>query len=179
VNPSFRFIPAAIVLSIAACSTTESLRPAASVPDTLQPSANEALALIVPATGVQIYECRPSAQQPERYEWTFVAPEAELYDRTGNRIGRHYAGPHWEAADGSRVVASVKARSDAPGGNGVPWLLLSARSVGADGAFSKVTSIQRTNTVGGLPPKDGCTQATLGTAARIAYSADYYFFSAR
>jgi hypothetical protein len=40
----------------------------------------------------------------------------------GNRIGRHYAGPHWEANDGSKIV---------------------------------------------------------GTPARITYTADYYFFTAK
>jgi hypothetical protein len=30
-----------------------------------------------------------------------------------------------------------------------------------------------------MAPEDGCSQATLGAPARIAYSADYYFFSAR
>jgi hypothetical protein len=45
--------------------------------------------------------------------------------------------------------------------------------------LERVTTIQRANTVGGMAPEDGCSQATLGAPARIAYSADYYFFSAR
>jgi hypothetical protein len=177
--PRFSIIALLLTLASAGCSTTGSSHAVTEVPDTLKPAPSESLAMIVPASGVQIYECRPSAQQPGRYEWAFVAPDAELFDRRGNRIGRHYAGPHWEAADGSKIVASVKTRSEAPGGSGVPWLLLSARSVGVDGAFSKVTSIQRTNTVGGVAPTAGCSQATLGAPARIAYTADYYFFSAR
>jgi hypothetical protein len=168
-----------LALSAGGCATIESQPAATSVPDALKPAPNESLALIVPATGVQIYECRASANRLGHYEWAFVAPEADLFDQRGNRIGRHYAGPHWEAADGSKIIATVKARADAPRGDGVPWLLLSARSVGQDGAFSKVTSIQRTNTVGGLPPKEVCSQARLGQPARIAYTADYYFFSAR
>jgi hypothetical protein len=168
-----------VVMGLAGCVSGGPLHEASNVPETLRPAADESLARIVPATGVQIYECRASAQQPGRYEWAFVAPDAELYDQKGNRIGRHYAGPHWEAADGSKVVATLKARADAPSGNAIPWLLLDARSVGTDGAFSKVTSIQRTNTVGGLPPAGGCSQATLGQPARVAYRADYYFFSAR
>jgi hypothetical protein len=74
----------------------------ASVPAKLRPAANESLALIVPAKGVQIYECRTKANDPYgAYEWTFVAPEADLYDTKGNKIGTHYAGPRWEAADAS------------------------------------------------------------------------------
>jgi hypothetical protein len=81
------------------------------VPDKLRPGASESLAMVVPAKGVQIYECRARKGQGGGYEWAFVAPEAELFDARGARIGRHYAGPHWEAADGSRVVATLKERT--------------------------------------------------------------------
>ena len=70
----------------------------------------------------------------------------------------------------------MKERSDAPAADAIPWLLLSAKSVGPQGSFSKVTSIQRVNTVGGVAPKTGCSQATVGAPARVAYTADYYFF---
>ena len=155
-----------IVLSIlaAGCAST------VPVPDSLKPGANESLALIVPAKGVQIYECRDS-------KWVFVAPDAELFDAAGKRIGTHYAGPHWESADGSKVVATVKARADAPGAGNIPWLLLGTKSVGAEGAFSKVTSIQRVATVGGVAPAGSCAQA--GAKARVDYTADYYFFTAK
>jgi hypothetical protein len=140
------------------------------VPESLKPASNESLAMIVPAKGVQIYECRAGS-------WTFVAPDAELFDRTGKTIGKHYAGPHWEAADGSKVVATVKARADAPAAADIPWLLLAAKSVGPDGAFSKVTSIQRVATAGGIAPKGDCAQT--GAQARIPYTADYYLFTGR
>ena len=139
-----------------------------SVPDSLKPGASESLALVVPAKGVQVYECREA-------KWVFVAPDAELFDRAGRKIGTHYAGPHWEAADGSRVVGTVKGRADAPGAGNVPWLLLGAKSVGKAGAFSKVTSIQRVATAGGVAPAGGCEP---GARARVAYTADYYFFTA-
>jgi Protein of unknown function (DUF3455) len=140
------------------------------VPDSLKPGANESLALIVPAKGVQIYECRAS-------KWLFVAPEAELFDRAGKRIGVHYAGPHWEAADGSKIVGALKQRADAPAAGNIPWLLLGAKSVGKEGAFSKVTSIQRVATVGGVAPAGDCSQP--GTQARVNYTADYYFFTSK
>jgi hypothetical protein len=137
------------------------------VPNNLKPGGNESLALVVPAKGVQIYECRDG-------KWAFVAPDAELFDRSGKKIGRHYAGPHWEAADGSNIVGAVKQRADAPAGGNIPWLLLGTKSVGGDGAFSKVTSIQRVATVGGVAPAGSCAQA--GAQARVDYTADYYFF---
>jgi hypothetical protein len=155
---------AVIVLLAAGCATT------VAVPESLNPGANQSLAMVVPAKGVQIYECRDR-------KWVFVAPDAELFDAGGRRIGKHYAGPVWEANDGSRVAASVKSRADAPAPGSIPWLLLSAKSVGAEGAFSKVTSIQRVSTSGGLAPRGECAQP--GERARSSYTADYYFFTAR
>ncbi|HEX6154773.1 MAG TPA: DUF3455 domain-containing protein [Burkholderiales bacterium] len=155
-----------IVLSVmtAACAST------VQVPANLEPGANESLALIVPAKGVQIYECRDA-------KWAFVAPDAELFDRAGRKIGTHYAGPHWEAADGSKIVGAVKARADAPAAGNIPWLLLGTKSVGRDGAFSKVSSIQRVTTAGGVAPEGNCAQPA--ARVRVPYTADYYFFTAK
>lgn len=152
------------ILLLTGCAST------VPVPDNLKAAPNEVLARVVPAKGVQVYECRDG-------KWAFVAPEAQLFDKRGKEIGRHYGGPHWEAADGSKVVATVKARADAPAAGAIPWLLLSAKSVGPEGTFSKVTSIQRVTTEGGIAPAGGCAQA--GSQARVAYTADYYFFTAR
>jgi hypothetical protein len=146
-----------------------------SMPNNLNPGPYESLAMIVPARGVQIYECR--ANKEGSYAWAFVAPEADLFNPRGVAIGKHYGGPHWEAADGSKVIGKLRERSDAPVSNAIPWLLLDAKSVGPDGSFSKISSIQRVNTSGGAAPKDGCSQATAGKPARIPYTADYHFFS--
>ena len=168
-----------LVLLIAGCTGPQPPWPTVEVPHKLKPGANESLAMIVPAKGVQIYECRARKDQVGGYEWAFVAPEADLFDAGGNRIGRHYAGPHWESTDGSKVLGTVKERADAPAADAIPWLLLTAKSVGSAGSFSKVTSIQRVNTAGGAAPKAGCSQAAAGTLARINYTADYYFFAAK
>jgi hypothetical protein len=148
-------------------------------PEALNPGADQSLAMIIPAKGVQIYECRARKDQVGGYEWAFVAPEADLFDARGNRIGRHYAGPHWESTDGSKILGTVKARVDAPVADAIPWLLLGAKSVGPPGSFSNVTSIQRVDTVGGVAPRDGCSQAAAGTPARIDYTADYHFFTTK
>lgn len=156
--------PIVAIAALAGCASS------VSVPDSLKPAAGESLALVVPAQGDQIYECRAG-------KWAFVAPEAELFNRAGRKIGRHYAGPHWESLDGSRIVGAVKARADAPRAGDIPWLLLSAKSVGAEGAFSKVTSIQRVTTMGGSAPIEPCSQD--GRRVRVPYTADYYFFTAK
>jgi Protein of unknown function (DUF3455) len=171
---AFLLVPLAV-----ACACARPPRSMVEVPDKLKPGANESLAMIVPAKGVQIYECRAQKDQVGGYEWAFVAPEADLFEARGIRIGRHYAGPRWESTDGSKILGTVKEQIDAPVATAIPWLLLAARSVGPEGSFSEVTSIQRVNTVGGVAPEAGCSQATAGTPARINYTADYYFFTTK
>jgi hypothetical protein len=152
-----------LVLLLAGCSS--------SVPESLKPSAGESLKRVFAAKGVQIYECRD-------HEWAFVAPEADLFDTRGRFIGRHYAGPQWEATgDGSRIVGTVKTRADAPAAGAIPWLLLSTKSVGGKGYFSDVTSVQRVATAGGVAPEGGCDG--VGEQVRVPYTAKYYFFNAR
>ena len=147
--------------------------PFVTVPATLQPPPTATLSRVVPARGVQIYECR---MQKTAAQWSFVAPEAELFDLKGRPIGSHGAGPIWQAADGSRIVGTLQARAEAPQEGAIPWLLLSSKSSGPQGTFSPVTHIQRVNTVGGIPPSGACTP---GATARVAYTADYVFFTNR
>jgi len=172
-----KFFVSALVLAISACASVQSPAPTATVQDNLKPSANESVAMVFAAKGVQIYECRTAKNQADAYEWGFVAPEAELFDSSGKRVGTHYAGPQWEATDGSKIVGTVKARADAPQLDAIPWLLLTAKSVGAQGALSKITSVQRVNTVGGAAPQGGCSQSAVGAVARVPYTADYYFLT--
>ncbi len=165
-------------LLASACASPSTVQ----VPETLKPAANEVPAMIVAARGVQIYECR-ARKDGTGVEWAFVAPDADLFDAHGMPIGRHGAGPYWQARDGSRVVGSVKARADAPnpGANpgAIPWLLLTTKSTTAEGAFSATTSIQRVNTVGGVAPATGCSADSAGKSARVPYTADYVFYAAR
>lgn len=152
----------------------------APVPDDLAPPAADLLTLETAATGVQIYECSSVKDRPDRYEWAFKSPEAELFDGSGRRIGRHYAGPTWESDDdASKVVAAVKARHDSPDPGAIPWLLLSARSTSGSGLFGRTTSIQRLHTEGGVPPTKECGPAQAGETARVAYKAVYRFYAAR
>jgi len=165
---------ACLAVALTACTTSGS----ASIPDTLQPAASQSLKMVVAATGVQIYECRPSASRAD-FEWVFVAPEAQLVDDRGDVVGRHGTGPHWQAADGSRIVGTVKSRTEAPSTDTIPWLLLTTRSVGPAGLFSNVVSVQRVKTAGGAVPATPCTQATTGQTARVPYTAEYRMFVER
>jgi Protein of unknown function (DUF3455) len=164
-------VSAAIALLGAACATVSS-----PVPDALAPPSGQTLAMTVAARGVQVYECRVVTN--DQSAWAFVGPEAELFDALGKRIGHHGAGPHWTAADGSRIVGRVTARADAPEAGAIPWLLLATDTVGtARGAFSGVTSVQRVHTAGGVAPATPCNRSNAGTAVRIPYTADYRLFT--
>ncbi|WP_169200372.1 DUF3455 domain-containing protein [Aromatoleum buckelii] len=157
-------------------STTSQAGTLPAIPESLRPPATEMLALELAAKGVQIYECKARADEPTRFEWTFKAPEADLFDRPGRRIGKHYAGPTWESDDGSKVTAAVKARDNAPDSSAIPWLLLEAKSTTGSGVFSRTTSIQRAHTAGGNSPAETCGEAQAGQVSRIPYSATYYFY---
>lgn len=168
----------AFLALLGACATPE-VGTVSNLPENLKVPADEMLSVATTATGVQIYECAARKDQPTRFEWTFKAPEAELFGTNGRRIGRHYAGPTWESNDGSKVVGMVKARDNAPDPDAIPWLLLGAKSVEGEGIFARTTSIQRVSTVGGIVPKDACSEAQAGKLARVAYSATYYFYVPR
>ena len=120
------------------------------VPESLKAPADEEVILAAHATGVQIYVCQAGADQ--EFRWVFQAPEADLTDVTGKKIAHHFAGPTWKHRDGSEVQDKVVAKQDAPRPDAIPWLLLTAASHTGEGILSRVTSIQRMHTGGGLPP---------------------------
>jgi len=91
-------------------------------------------------------------------------------------MAKHYAGPTWEADDGSKVIGEVVARSDSPKPDSIPWLLLRAKTTSGSGLFSGVLSIQRLDTVGGSAPAKGCLQPQSGQELRVSYTANYLFY---
>jgi hypothetical protein len=167
-----------VMVLLSGCASSQAVRPP-DTPQELRPPADQALALETRATGVQIYECSASQDQPAHFEWVFKAPEAELFDKTGRKVGKHYAGPTWEATDASAVVGEVKARDGGPDPGAIPWLLLSAKSNSGTGVFSQVKSIQRLQTVGGKAPSAPCSRDNAKQVAREPYKAGYYFYVAK
>jgi hypothetical protein len=97
---------------------------------------------------------------------------------SGKPLGKHYTGPTWEAADGSKVVGEVVAKHDAPDASAIPWLLLRAKSTSGNGIFSVVTFVQRVQTIGGAPPANGCDSSQSGKESRVPYAAVYRFYKA-
>jgi Protein of unknown function (DUF3455) len=172
--PSTQLVVAAIS---AGCASSVTVAPP-DVPASLRAPAGQTVFIEARATGVQIYECAPKADQPSAFEWTFRAPEAALVDRAGRSIGKHYAGPTWESVDGSTVVGDVKARDPGPDKLAIPWLLLSAKSTTGTGPLSQTQSVQRVQTVGGIAPSESCSAANVKQVARVPYTASYYFYHA-
>jgi hypothetical protein len=145
-------------------------------PTELHAHPGQLLTFVATGKGVQIYTCGINKIDASKYEWIFKAPEADLVDAHGKTIGTHYAGPTWEASDGSKVVGQVKASSNASDPKSIPSLLLNAVSNSGTGVFAKTTSIQRLYPVSGKAPVDGCDQDHLGKEARVSYTAQYYFY---
>jgi hypothetical protein len=143
-------------------------------PKQLEPPAGEQLLLQVHAKGDQIYACKSDAGQ---FAWSLKAPDAQLFDKDGKLFGKHFAGPSWEANDGSRVTGKAVANSRSPDADSIPWLLVTVVSHNGNGVLSRVTSVQRVNTKGGKAPATGCDASHVGNEVRVAYSADYRFFA--
>jgi Protein of unknown function (DUF3455) len=147
---------------------------APSVPGEIAVTGNHKPYLIAHADGVQIYACDGAV-------WRLLAPRATLTGDNGMALGRHYAGPTWEARDGSKVVG-VRESGVSVDPTAVDWLRLKAASTtgGPDGErLTATTYIQRINTVGGRPPAAGeCDPDAVGEQREIPYLADYVFFKA-
>jgi len=165
------------VLLVAAASSVLSYAAVAQqVPPQLQPPSGEQLLLQVHAMGSQVYSCKADGSQ---YAWTLKAPDAALFDKDGKPFGRHFAGPSWEANDGSRVTGKAVANAPSPDPGSIPWLLVNIVSHDGNGVLSRATSIQRLNTKGGKAPASGCDAAHAGQELRVPYTADYLFYASK
>lgn len=123
--------------------------------------------------GVQIYACKASGSS---YAWVLKAPDATLADAKGRVIARHFAGPSWQANDGSTVVGESVNVSPSPDAGAIPWLVLRAKSHAGNGEMATVQYIVRERTEGGLAPASGCDAGHAGKEVRVPYSAVYLFF---
>jgi hypothetical protein len=139
------------------------------------PPGNQAV-LTLSATGDLTYECKEAADKPGSFAWAFVGPNAKLWDASGKGVGRYYAGPTWESADGSKVTG--KQLAVAPGMAGaIPLQLVQASPTMGEGAMAGVTYVQRLKTVGGVAPASpACTTSNAGAKTTVPYTADYVFF---
>jgi FtsP/CotA-like multicopper oxidase with cupredoxin domain len=178
-SPRPRYAASAIVAAFMALAPTSPVgaEPAGpDVPDKIAVAAGHQVFLVAHAVGDQNYTCTTTSTGPR---WSSAVPSAELYGDNGQVLGTHYAGPTWEARDGSTVKAT-RVDGVTKDTSAIPWLLLakSSTTVGADGArMTNTAFIQRVNTTGGLQPgAELCTTANVGTTVGVPYTADYYFW---
>jgi hypothetical protein len=143
-------------------------RAAETLPDAIQ-APGETVVVTLHAEGAQVYECKAAADG--KLVWAFREPIATLFE-SGKTVGRHYAGPNWEHADGSAVTG--KAIANAPGAtaNDIPWLKLEVTARRGSGTLADISTVQRINTIGGK--LDGACE-TAGAYRSVPYSADYMF----
>jgi hypothetical protein len=166
---------AATTLSVTGVAHAEPAPPnLGSAPAIAVPAGNKVFLVGKVSTGVQIYKCTAAG-------WTFDHPEATLVGDNGKEIIKHFAGPTWQAKDGSTVKAAVQEPRVTVDPTAIPWLLLKTTSAvagpGGD-RLAHTTYIQRVNTGGGVAPTSGCDASTVGKEARVGYTADYYFWKA-
>jgi len=183
--PSSPSATPAATATASAASASASAAPAApppadafpKAPPELQVPPNSKLVLTARGKGVQIYECVAKEDQ-KSFEWKLKGPDAELFDDQGQKVGKHFAGPTWQATDGSTILGRMMAKSDAPDGQAIPWLLLTTVGKGP-GVFANVMHVQRLETSGGKAPAAGCDAAHAKSKAeiKVPYEATYYFYT--
>ena len=99
------------------------------------------------AAGAQIYVCAKNAAGA--LNWTFREPLATLLEE-GKTVGRHFVGPTWEFADGSRVVGEVVGKAPGATAKDIAWLKLSVKEPPKSGLAAGATSVLRIDTKGGV-----------------------------
>jgi hypothetical protein len=158
--------PGALALLLLSCPLAGAT--AAELPGAIA-APGETVVLSVHAEGAQVYECK--AGTDGKLSWLFREPIATLMEN-GKTVGRHYAGPNWEDADGSAVTGKVVGNAPGATANDIAWLKLQVISQRGSGALSGVTTVQRINTEGGQL-KGACDK--VGATKAAPYSADYVF----
>jgi len=121
------------------------------------------------AEGAQIYDCKADAGG--KLVWQFREPIATLL-LDGKTVGRHYAGPSWELADGSAATAKAAGRAPGATAKDIPLLRLEVTAQRGSGRLTGVTTVQRINTKGGA--LDGACDSA-GAFQSVPYAADYVF----
>jgi hypothetical protein len=140
----------------------------AQVPDAIA-APGESVVATFHAEGAQIYDCKPDAGG--KLTWQFREPIATLLV-DGKTVGRHYAGPNWEASDGSAVTGKSVANVPGATPDDIPWLKLEVTARRGTGTLAGVTTVQRINTHGGVT-SGACERA--GAYFSAPYAADYVF----
>ena len=171
----FSIVAAAIALSACASAPMMMKVDNAALPEPVRVPAGQKVMMSTTGVGEITYECREKKDMAGAHEWAFVGPVATLYSGDKKAVGKYYAGPTWEANDGSKVTGKQLAMSPAAPGN-IPLQLVKAEPAMGAGAMTGVSYIQRLNTKGGVAPAMACDAMSKGRRQQVAYEADYVFY---
>ncbi|MFM0646984.1 DUF3455 domain-containing protein [Paraburkholderia bryophila] len=196
-RPTLTCLTAGCLLALAACATTSRTPPTAneSLPLDLRAGQNEVLQEVMTTHGDETYVCRRiksdvpaagAALQPgiardgTQLLWDPLGSEALLVDARGQSVGTIAPGRYFLAYDGSYVIGKVAGESQV-GANALTWVRYTARFVAArrpgEGRLADISSIQRIDTSGGLPPLPACELE--GAHLLVPYGATYMFYRAK
>jgi hypothetical protein len=197
-RPSLVCLASGCLLALAACATTSRTPPPTaneSLPPDLRAGQNEVLQEVMTTHGDETYVCRRiksdlpavgAALQPgmarddTQLRWDPLGSEALLVDASGQSVGTVAPGRYFLAYDGSYVIGKVAAESQV-GANALTWVRYTARFVAArrpgEGRLADISSIQRIDTSGGLPPLPTCELE--GAHLLVPYGATYMFYRAK
>ena len=161
--------------STGSTDSTDSATMNAALPEAVRVPAGQKMTMTSKGVGELTYECRAKKDMAAEFEWAFVGPVASLMNAEGKAIGKYYAGPTWEAMDGSKVTGKQVAVSPAAAGN-IPLQLVKADPATGVGAMNGVSYIQRVNTKGGVAPSATCDASMVSKRMTVPYQADYVFY---
>ena len=167
----------AAALALSACASAPMMMKVdnAALPEPVRVPAGQKLMMSTTGVGEITYECREKKDMAGAHEWAFVAPVATLYSGDKKTVGKYYAGPTWEANDGSKVTGKQLAVAPAAPGS-IPLQLVKTDPAMGAGAMTGVSYIQRLNTKGGVAPAMACDAMSKGKRQQVAYEADYVFY---
>ena len=172
---TYATLAAVAVLSACASPMMMTTIDNAALPEPVRVPAGQKMMMVATGVGDITYECREKKDMAGQHEWAFVGPVATLYAKDRKAVGKYYAGPTWEANDGSKVTG--KQLAVAPGGAGnIPLQLVKTDPAMGAGAMTGVSYIQRLNTKGGVAPAAACDAGAKGRRQTVKYEADYAFY---
>lgn len=166
-----------VVALLSACASSPTMMKVdnTALPEAVRVPAGQKVMMATTGVGEITYECREKKDMAGQHEWAFVGPVATLYGADRKAVGKYYAGPTWEAGDGSKVSGKQLAVAPAAPGS-IPLQLVKADPAMGAGAMTGVSYIQRLNTKGGVAPATGCDAMSKGKRQQVAYEADYVFY---
>jgi len=190
------------LLMLGGCATPPKPPPTANeaLPVALRASRDEVLQEVMTTHGDETYICRRTPipadplgalsaakttgpkssgvrSDPTQLLWAPFGSEAILVDAGGESVGTVAPGHYFLSYDGSYVKAATSAESQV-GANALTWARYTAGYDAAprpgSGRFADISSIQRIDTSGGLPPQPGCELE--GSRLLVPYAATYMFY---